>query len=112
MNKSPISTNGGRLAASTEGYIDVVDDPYVLFECQGDGVDAATQVGTNADIVATTGSTTTGISAHELSTAGIGAGTAQLRVYGIYDTPNNAWGANTRQLVLINEHLFKSTTGI
>ena len=93
VNRSAISA--GFLAASTEGYIDVVDDPYVVFRVQEDGVgtsliEAQTAIGNTANHVAGTGSTTTGMSGHTINSDDVGTG-AQLKIVGLYENPNNAF---------------------
>jgi len=99
------------LAASTEGYVDVVDDPYVVFRVQEDGAGTSlfgdiTGVGATADHVIGTGDTTTGISGHTLNSDSTDA---QLKVIGLYESPDNAYGDTyTELLVLINEHHFKA----
>lgn len=106
-----VANSAGFLAASTEGYIDVVDDPDVVFRVQEDGVGtplAATAVGATANHVAGAGDTTVGISNHTIDSSDIGTG-AQLKVYGLYETSDNAWGDTFSEvLVLINEHHYKA----
>lgn len=90
--------------------------PDVVYEIQEDSVGgnlAVTQVGNNFDIAYTAGSSTTGRSAVELdSSDNSGTSSAQLRVLGLVKKPDNALGANAKWLVVINEHEFKSTTGV
>ena len=108
-NRKPIAA--GYLAASTEGYVDVVDDPYVVFRVQEDGAGTSlfgdtTGIGATADHVAGTGSTSTGISGHTLNSDSTDA---QLKVIGLYETSDNAWADTyTEILVLINEHHYKA----
>jgi hypothetical protein len=40
------------------------------------------------------------------------AGTATVKILGLYETPDNAFGANAIIEVLINEHLLKDNAGI
>ena len=100
--------------ASTEMYIAVVDDPYVIFEVQEDSDGGALDAGAshgNADLVVGSGSTTTGVSAMELDSSDIKTATAQLRVLRIVPREDNAVGNYCKWLVLINEHAYKTTTG-
>lgn len=100
--------------ASTNRIALVVDDPNVIFEIEEDALGAAlaaVDVGENADIIATAGSTTTGQSAHVLDSSDHKTGTAQLRILGFVKRSDNNIGANAKMNVLINEHDFKSTTG-
>lgn len=98
--------------ASTAGYCLVVDDPDVIFEIQEDndgGNLAATDAGANTDLVATAGSTTTGLSNMELDSTVTGAGAvAQFRILGLSNKEDNALGAYAKWDVLINEHEFRS----
>ncbi|TAL13924.1 hypothetical protein EPN95_04525 [Patescibacteria group bacterium] len=108
-----VAIKAGYLAASTEGYVDVVDDPYVVFRVQEDGagtslIEAQTAIGNTANHVAGAGSTTTGISAHTINSDDVGTG-AQLKIVGLYEDPNNAFtDTYTEVLVLINEHHYKA----
>jgi hypothetical protein len=79
--------------ASTAMYCNVVLDPSVLYEIQGDSATtiAATDVGSNFDFIAThTGSTLTGLSGMELdSSAKATTSTYQLRLMGASKNPSN-----------------------
>lgn len=95
----------------TSGKItaEVMDDPNQLFIIQHDGTSTAADYGKNADIVVGTGSTTTGISANELSTASVATTAAlNLKIVGLWDVPGNEVGANAVVVVKINEHLYGS----
>jgi hypothetical protein len=95
----------------TQGKIvaDVLDDPSQMFIIQNDGTSAATNYGSNADIVVGTGNTTTGLSANELDTSTIATTAAlNLKIIGLWDVPNNAVGANAVVVVKINEHSYGS----
>ena len=96
----------------TSGQIsaDVLDDPNQLFLIQCDASIAATDIGKNADVIGTGGSTTNGISTMELNSATL-ANTAalNLKVVGLYNDVNNAFGTNAVVVVKINEHVYGST---
>lgn len=101
--------------ASTNRIALVVDDPNVVFEVQEDSGGAATaavDVGENADILYTAGSSTTGQSAVELDSSTHVTTSAQLRILGFVKRPDNAIGTNAKLLVKINEHELASTTGV
>lgn len=101
-------------AAATAMYVAVVDDPNVIFEAQEDSDGAAlavTDIGNNADIVVAAGNTTTGQSGMEIDSSDVKTATAQLRILRLANRPDNALGDQAKWLVLINEHVFKSTTG-
>lgn len=94
----------------------VVDAPDVIFEMQMDS-DSATpsqaDVGTNADFIAThTGLTTTGLSRIEVDTSTCTSATANLRILRFVEGAGNEVGNFAKVEVLINEHFYKTTTGI
>lgn len=95
----------------TQGKIvaDVIDDPSQLFIIQVDESVAQTQVGMNADVVGTGGSTTTGVSSMELDSSTIDKAAAlNLKIVGLWDVPGNSFGTNAVVVVKINEHLYGS----
>ena len=89
----------------------VYDDPYIVYKVMSDGSPAQTNIGNCADVVADAGSTTTGQSGFQLNSS-MGTGTATCKIIGLYDSPENAFGANAVVEVLINEHILKDTAGI
>ena len=99
----------GTVATNIKAY--VYDDPYTVFKVQSAGTVAQTNVGNCADLVAGAGSTTVGQSGFEASGT-MAAGTATVKILGLYETPDNAMGANAIIEVLINEHLLKDNAGI
>jgi hypothetical protein len=88
---------------------DVIDDPAQLFLIQADEDIVQADIGKNADVVGTGGSTTTGVSSMELDSSTI-ANTAalNLKIVGLYDVPGNDFGNFAVVVVKINEHLFGS----
>ena len=99
----------GTTATNIVAYI--YDDPYTVFKCQSAGTPAQTNIGNACDVVAGAGSTTTGQSGFELSGT-MSTGTASCKIIALYDSPENALGANAVMEVLINEHLLKDGAGI
>ena len=100
--------------ASVDGaaQIMVAVGPEVLYEVQTAGTLAATNVGNNADVVATAGDVTRGISQQELSGTA-GSATAQLRIIRAVDrTDNDVTAANSRWIVKINESHYTKLAGI
>ena len=88
----------------------VYDDPYQVFEVQGDSGTASAQadIMQTADVVVGTGSTTTGISGMELDASDIGTG-ANLMIIGFCgNSDRNQIDAAGHAVynVLINEHLY------
>lgn len=96
----------------TSGKImaEVLDDPNQLFIIQADEDVIQADIGKNADVVGTGGSTVTGVSTMELDSSDIGNGAAKnLKIVGLYDVPGNSLGTNfTVVVVKINEHLYGS----
>ena len=95
----------------TSGQIsaDVLDDPNQLFLIQCDASIAATDIGKNADVIGTGGSTTSGISTMELNSSTLATTAAlNLKVVGLYNDVNNAFGTNAVVVVKINEHVYGS----
>lgn len=98
--------------ASTRMVISVCDDPKAIFMIQSNAAIALTKVGENSDIVYAAGSTATGLSGTTIS-ASSGTSTAQLRILGVDNAPNNVpASATANMLVMINEHELASTTGV
>ena len=89
---------------------DVIDDPNQLFLIQCDEGFVAADVGKNADVVGTGGSTTSGISTMELDSSTLATSAAlNLKVVGLYTDVNNEFGTNAVVVVKINEHVYGST---
>lgn len=88
---------------------DVIDDPNQLFTIQVDESVSQADIGKNADVVGTGGSSTTGQSTMELDSSTI-ANTAalNLKIVGLFDVPGNTFGTNAVVVVKINEHLYGS----
>lgn len=96
----------------TSGKItaDVMDDPSQLFLIQVDGSFTQANIGKNADVIGTGGSTTTGVSTMELNSSTIADTAAlNLKIVGLWNVPGNEIGTNAVVVVKINEHLYGST---
>lgn len=97
-------------AASTNRYVKVADDPNLIFKVQEDAAGNAvteTEIAEhhNADIVAGSGSTATGLSGHVLNSDDASASTAQLKIMGIHRDGNSTMGTAYQDLeVMILEH--------
>lgn len=89
-------------------YALVVDDPDAIFEVQM-ATCAVTDVGANADIVV--GANNGYVSGTTLSGTAA-AGTAQCRILGLVNRPDNAFGQYAKVLVKINEHELTTAAGI
>lgn len=95
----------------TSGKIiaDVIDDPSQLFLVQCDAGFVAADVGKNADVIGTGGSTTTGVSTMELNSATLATTAAlNLKTVGLYNVPSNDFGSFAVVVVKINEHVYGS----
>ena len=94
----------------------VSDDPYERFEIQSNGTNAITQASVflNYDIEYTAGNSANYVSKVELDESTGVTTTAQLRLLGFSNDPDNSdiGSANVNMVVSINEHFLKSTTGI
>jgi len=93
----------------------VVDDPDVIFKIQADGSITAADVGENAALVQTAGSTSTGNSKVALDASSTATtNTLPVRIVGLYADPENAFGdAYTDVLVKWNAgHQYGNTTGL
>lgn len=94
----------------------VIDAPDVIFEMQQDSdtnTPAQADIGTNADFISThTGSTLTGLSKEEVDTSTCTTATANLRILRFVPRADNEVGNYAKVEVLINEHFYKTTTGI
>lgn len=89
-------------------YALVVDDPDAIFEVQAATM-AATDVGANADLVA--GANNGFVSGYTLSGTAAAA-TAQCRILGLVNRPDNEFGPFAKVLVKINEHELTTAAGI
>ena len=95
----------------TSGKIvaDVIDDPSQLFLVQCDAGFVAADVGKNADVIGTGGSTTTGVSTMELNSSTLATTAAlNLKTVGLYNVPSNEYGSFAVVVVKINEHVYGS----
>lgn len=103
--------------ASTNRYVLVADDPDLLFEVQEDadgGALAITGVAANANFVAGSGSTVTGLSGFQLDSSTVNTtNTLQLRIERFVDRMDNeVASANAKLLVRFNLHSKRNLTGV
>jgi hypothetical protein len=96
----------------TTGVIsaEVVDDPSQLFLIQADEDVVQADIGLNANIAYTAGSSTTGVSGTELDSSTIAnTATLVLKVVGFYNSPSNERATNHVDVVVkINAHMYGS----
>ena len=106
--------NASNTATDIVGFVS--DDPYERFEVQSNnsGASAQTDVGNDADIAYTAGSSPDYVSKVELDDSSLSASNGQLKIIGVSKDPdNNELGsANTNLVVTINEHFLKQTAGV
>jgi hypothetical protein len=88
----------------------VVDDPSQLFLIQADEDVVQADIGLNANIAYTAGSSTTGLSGTELDSSTIAnTSTLVLKVVGFYNSPSNERATNHVDVVVkINAHMYGS----
>ena len=102
------------LPALTEGYVLVADDPNIIFEIQsGQTVPlAATDIGLNCNFLIAAGASATGDSGTttELAAPAVTA-TLNLKLIGLAQREDNAFGAFAKWLVKINNHVYGTGTG-
>lgn len=98
-------------AASTEFYVAVVDDPFVVFEVQEDSdtsnIGVGGVMGTVVMVVADC-DTTSGYSQFTIDSSGA-TGSQEgygWRILGLVDRPDNAIGQYAKWFVLCNNHIF------
>lgn len=87
-------------------YVLVVDDPAVIFECQETGTAmTSVDVGLNANFVNATPATGVNVSATEINNASKAVtSTLNLKLMGLVQREDNAFGTEAKWLVLINNH--------
>ena len=106
--------NASNTATDIVGFVS--DDPYERFEVQSNnsGASAQTDVGNDADIAYTAGSSPDYVSKVELDDSSLSASTGQLKIIGVSKDPNNdeLGSANVNWVVTINEHFLKQIAGI
>lgn len=97
-------------------WVLVVDDPQVLFELQDDGLNVltGTAANKNASFTVTNPTAPSQNSASVLNTASVATTQAlNLRIFGLVQKPNNAFGAYATWLVKFNQHeLMGNTAGV
>ncbi len=96
----------GYIPATTAGYVMVAPAESCYFQIQEDGVTsqlAATERGARINFIAGAGSTTTGISAHELDSNTVGQdATFQLSLIEKIEAEDNEYGAWAEWIVKVN----------
>lgn len=110
----PASTTTGVTLGPKRPMGKVVTDPNAVYMIQADGPIPQTALGANGDIVQTAGSTAFGKSRNALSSVTLDTtSTRPLRVVGLADIPDNAWGdLFTVVLVRFNGTQINNLTGI
>lgn len=100
FNMSDLEQKG--LAALTAGTVKVATDPMILMEAEASTTVALTDVGGNAEIVATAATASGGLvnSNMTVNTSSVGSATAQIRIEGLKDGDTSS-GAT--MIVRINE---------
>lgn len=99
-NISDVQAKG--LAAGVAGTVKVATDPMILMEAEASTTVAVTDVGGNAEIVATAASASGGLvnSNMTVNTSSVGSATAQIRIEGLKD---GGTASGSTMFVRINE---------
>ncbi len=106
LNHWPANTVGSEIV------VYYTSDPSIVYEIQGDGPVAQTNIGNLADYTALGGNLTTGLSNSALDVSALGVTSARLRVIGLNPAPDNVIGdAFTIVQVLIAEHQYNTSPG-
>jgi len=97
--------------ASVDNYAYVADDADMLFQIQSAATIAQADLGQNAPIIQTAGTTIVGVSKNALDGANKNStATLPLKIIGFVNGPFSAPGdAKTDVLVMINTHQYRST---
>lgn len=96
-------------------YAAVADDPFILFEAQEDslplpnGALAAGDIGRNIALIAGTPASGVKVSAWQVDSSDAGATGSNVKLYGLVQRIDNAFGNFAKWLVLINNHPYKSS---
>jgi hypothetical protein len=99
--------------ATSGNTVIVWDHPDQQFTGQVDGLSVAqTHVGNNADVLATSGSSTYKQSRMEIDGSTAVTTTAGVRILAIDPTLGNAAGSNADVVFVINEHILRETAGV
>lgn len=102
------------LPVSTAGYVLVADDPNIVFEIQ-DGFTvpaAATEIGYNCNFAIAAGANIWSDSGTVTeTTAAANTATLNLKILGLAQRDDNAFGAYAKLLVKINNHAYSAGTG-
>lgn len=109
-NPNNLNTTVVPVTKAQNYYVLVADDPNILFMAQEDSVGnnlAATDVGSNIDLVAGTNSGYLSGWMIDSSTANTGS-TRQLQLMQFVQTPDNAIGTYGRWVVRINNHSYRA----
>lgn len=97
-------------------YVLVADDPAILYEIQDDGLAALTATSANKNATFTVANPTAPQqnSASVLSTASVATtSTLNLKIVGLVQRADNAFGVNAKWLVKFNQHeLMGNTAGV
>ena len=103
------------MPATTEGYVYVCTDPFVIYQVQdnGEGTPASTWIGANACYAAGTGSTVTGKSAYELAagTTPAADGSYPLIILRLANLENNELADFAIWEVVFGLNRFRSAAG-
>lgn len=115
IDTNPSDLEKNYRVASTAQYLLVSTDPFMLYAMQEDsaaGALAAANTGNVIDLVVGAGSVISGRSGMEIDSSNAGTTTGQLRLIGLVQAEDNAFGTNANWLVQINEHSLRTIAGV
>jgi hypothetical protein len=100
--------------AATDAVAYVADDPNLLFKMQADGAVTQTDLGNNAEVIQTAGSTAIGRSKNAVNATTATTNTFPLRIIDFVDGPDSAVGDAYTDLVLTYAagHQYGNVTGV
>lgn len=113
----PDNTNANltHRAASTLRYFLVADGPDLVYRMQEDSDGAALvvgDVGKNCDIIVAAADSTIGVSRMEIDSSTNVTSAANVRILRLYRDGVNVTGNQAVWEVMINEHFYKTTSGV
>jgi hypothetical protein len=107
INPTDLTATHAPATKTVDYYALVVDDPNVIFECQEVGTAlAAADCGLNANFDFGTPATLSGVGI--LNSSKNTTNTLNMRLLGLVQRPDNAFGTYAKWLVLINNHRFRT----
>lgn len=116
VNPNDLTATSRPSGAQTIGYYAAVaDDPFILFEAQEDslplpnGALTSADIGRNIALIAGSPATGVKVSGWQIDSSDAGATGSNVKLYGLAQRIDNAFGNFAKWLCLINNHPYKSS---